>query len=116
MSETDVIRETPITMAALKDLLKVVKKRDEELNFRAGKTEEYLNHFATLKTKDVKELMKKIADLGVPRLKEEHIVKIVDLLPDHQEEVRSTLQGYSVTVTKENLKKIADVVSEYTKK
>jgi DNA-directed RNA polymerase subunit F len=116
MTNPVVINEEPIMMAHLKDTLKAIKKRDEELNFRAGKTEEYLNNFVTLKSKEAEELANKIRELNIPRLKEEHITKIVDVLPDHQEEVKITLQGYTVTVTKENLKKIADVVSEYTKK
>ncbi len=96
--------------------MKAIKKRDGELNFRAGKTEEYLNYFATLKAKEADELAQKIRDLEIPRLKEEHIIKIIDLLPDDIEEVKLTLQGYPLTVTKENIKKIADVVSKYIKK
>ncbi|MBU0461544.1 MAG: hypothetical protein KJ574_03075 [Nanoarchaeota archaeon] len=116
MTNQVIIKETPITMAELREQLKAIKKRDEEFSFRAGKTDEYLNHFVTLKLKEAEELINKIKALDIPRLKEEHIAKIVDLLPDHLEEVKSVLQGYTITVTKENLKKIADVVSEYTKK
>lgn len=115
MTKPELIKETPITIVELKEHLKTIKKRDEELNFRAGKTEDYLNNFVTIKPKEAKELIKKLKELNIPRLKEEHIAKIIDLLPDHPEEVKSTLQGYTITVTKENLKKIADVVSEYTK-
>jgi len=115
MTKPELIKETPITIVELKEYLKTIKKRDEELNFRAGKTEDYLNHFVTIKPKEAKELVKKLKELDIPRLKEEHIAKIIDLLPDHPEEVKSTLQGYTITVTKENLKKISDVVSEFTK-
>jgi len=110
-----ILSEDPISMAELKEQLKQIKKRDTELNFRAGKTEEYLNHFATLSKKEVNEFSKKLKDIDIPRLKPEHIIKIADTLPDSVDEVKSTLQGYTITVSKENMKKISDVVSEYTK-
>ena len=115
MTNPELISETPISMSHLREALKHIKKRDEELNFRAGKTEEYLNSFVTLKPKEADELHKKLEELDIPRLKQEHIIKIIDLLPNTPDEVKLVLQGYTLTVTKENLKKIADVVSEYTK-
>ncbi|MFQ5474742.1 MAG: hypothetical protein ACE5DM_02800 [Candidatus Nanoarchaeia archaeon] len=115
MSDMKLLKEEPISMAEMKEAIKAIKKRDEELNFRSGKTEDYLNNFAALKPKEAVELSQKIRDLNVPRLKEEYITKLVDLLPDHPEEVKSTLQGYTITVTKENLKKIADVIKEFRK-
>lgn len=111
-----VISETPITMAELKEDLKKIKERDKELNFRANKTEEYLNMFSILEPEKAKELKEKVKKLEVPRLKEEHITKIVDMLPASPEEVKLILQGYTITVNQENLKKIADAVSPYTKK
>jgi len=111
-----VLSETPITMAELKEELGNIKKRDEELNFRANKAEEYLNMFLTLDAAKAKELKEKLSALDVPRLKEEHMVKIVDLLPASPDEVKSILSGYTVTVNNDNLKKIADTVSGYVKK
>jgi len=116
MTKPDILEETPVTMSALKDELKKIKKRDEELNFRAEKTEEYLQQFEVLKDKDAKELYKKIEDLEIPRLRPEFIVKFIDILPATQEEVKLVLQGATVTVTKENLKRIADVIKEHTAK
>ena len=116
MGKPEIVKEEPITMAELKEELKKIKKRDEELNFRAEKTEEYLNQFQILKEKEAKELRKKIEELEVPRLRPEHIVKLIDILPNTPEEVKTVLQGYTITVTKENLKKIADAIREFTKK
>ena len=110
------ISETPITMAELKEELVKIKERDKELNFRANRTEEYLNMFSTLGAEKAKDLKEKIRKLDVPRMKEEHITKIVDILPASAEEVKSILQGYTITVNQENLKKIADAVNEYLPK
>ncbi|MBW2967002.1 hypothetical protein KY362_00805 [Candidatus Woesearchaeota archaeon] len=115
MAMSDTVSEQPITMAELKDELKKIRKRDEELNFRAEKTEEYLSQFDILPDKSAKELFKKIEGLDIPRMKPEHIVKLIDILPTTQEEVHLVLQGYTITVTKENMKRVADVIKEHTK-
>jgi DNA-directed RNA polymerase subunit F len=116
MTRQQVITETPITMAELKDELEKIKKRDSALNFRAEKTQEYLDQFVTLKSKDAKELFKKIEDLNIPRLKPEHIVKLIDIMPATADEVKVVLQGYTITVTKENLKRVADAIQDANKK
>ena len=40
-----ILNEEPMSMAELKEELDKIKKRDKELNFRANRTEEYLQHF-----------------------------------------------------------------------
>jgi DNA-directed RNA polymerase subunit F len=116
MTNPEIVTEEPITMAELKEELKNIKKRDEALNFRAEKTEEYLNQFEVLKEKEAKDLIKKLEGLDVPRLRPEHMVKLADILPTSPEEVKMVLQGYTITVTKENMKKIADAIQEFIKK
>lgn len=113
MSET--ISETPITMAELKEELKKLKKRDIELNMRANKTEEYLNKFSALDSKKATELTKKIVSLNIPRLKENHIVKIIDLLPKTVDDLKLILQGYTLTVSKDNLSKVIGAVKDFAK-
>ncbi|NQU79063.1 hypothetical protein HQ545_04815 [Candidatus Woesearchaeota archaeon] len=113
MTKPEILDEKPITMAHLKEELKRIKKRDEELNFRAEKTEEYLNQFSTITEKKAKEIFKKIEELNIPRIKPEYIVKMIDIMPETSDEVKSLLQGYAITVTKENLKRVADVLKEF---
>ncbi|MBN2421170.1 hypothetical protein JXB27_02730, partial [Candidatus Woesearchaeota archaeon] len=95
--------------------LKSIKKRDTELGFRAQKTDEYLQKFAKLDEKKAAELKKKIEELNIPRLREEHISKLIDILPADAEEVRMVLSAYATTVTNENLVKLADVIKDYRK-
>ena len=49
MTDMQIISETPINIYQLKKELEKIKKRDNELNFRTNKTEEYLNQVAALK-------------------------------------------------------------------
>lgn len=114
--KSKIINETPISAADVKKELKQIKDRDKELNFRAQKTEDYLNQQVQLDDKTIKALKEKLEKLGIPRIKEQHIAKILDLMPATDKDVTVILQGYAITITKENAKKIADVVAEFVKK
>ena len=107
------ISETPIAMSELKDELGKIKKRDKEINFRMGKVEEYLNPFQPLPKAKSAQLAEKLQKLNVPRMKDIHICKIVDLMPKTVEELKVILQGYTITVSNDNIKKVADVVKDY---
>lgn len=110
MEVKNVISETPISMHELKKVLGKIKKRDKELNFRAAKTEEFLNQIASFKKSD--ELSKKLAKLKIPRLKDQHIEKIADILPTTIKDLKLVLQGYTLTINNENAKKIVEVVNK----
>ena len=99
-----ILREVPISASDVKEELKKIKDRDKELNFRAQKTDDYLNQQVTLDAKKIKELQAKIEKLGIPRIKEQHIAKILDLMPATDKDVTVILQGYAITITKEKCK------------
>jgi len=105
-----ILSETPINMAEVKEGLRKISERDKDLNFRAQKTAEYLDQNVRLELKKTRDLLKKLEKLEIPRLREMHLHKIVDLLPEREDDLKMIMQSYNVTVTKENLKKIVDVV------
>src|SRR3989344_2506230 len=111
MATVNIIAENPISTYELKEELEKIKKRDKELNFRAVKTEEYLNQVASLKK--APELHEKLAKLNIPRLKENHIKKIMDIMPQTVNDLKVVLQGYTVTVNNESMKKIVDIISQF---
>jgi len=114
MTDGDILSEKPMNIFELKEELKKIKKRDKELNFRANKTEEYLSQIPSFKKSN--ELYEKINKLNVPRLREQHINKIIDILPTTVEGLKVILQGYTITVNNENLKKIVDAVNSFIEK
>ncbi len=116
MINVETVSNQPMTMAETRKALEDMKKRDGELNFRANKTYDYLLQFALLDRKHAEELYKKIDALNVPRLKPEHIVKIVDLLPSSVDDLNVILQGYTITINNENKKKIVAAVSDFLPK
>lgn len=109
----ETLETTPVNLNEVREELEKIKKRDGELNFRAQKTYEYVQQIAKLGKEKADELYKKIESLSVPRLKDIHIHKIIDILPESEEEVKVLMQGYNTTVTKENCKKIAEVVKNF---
>jgi DNA-directed RNA polymerase subunit F len=112
MANVTILNEKPITMAEVKEELEKIKKESGELNYRANKTHDYLQEFSKENFQKAKSLIKKIEDLNIPRLKEEHIVKIIDTMPKFAEEVKALLSGYTITISQENCKKIAEAVKE----
>ena len=114
MGDMQIISETPINMHELKKELERIKRRDSELNFRANRTEEYLNQVAVHKNSE--ELFDMIMKLGIPRLKEQHIHKIIDISPSTLNELKVALQGYTVTINNESMKKIVDTINGFLEK
>jgi DNA-directed RNA polymerase subunit F len=110
-----ILSETPIPMSTVKEAIETIKKRDKEPNFRVKKMEEHLNSFSTLSSAKSKELIEKLTKLNVPRMKEMHIYKLVDLMPVSVEDLKMIIQPYALTVNNENLKKIVDTIKEYVK-
>jgi len=110
MSDLQVINEKPLTMAELKEKLEEIKKRDKELSDRATKTHEYLNKFAHLKEKEALKLKEEILKLDIPRLKEKHIIKIIDIMPKDIESLKLIFASENITIKQESLQKILDVM------
>jgi len=113
MSDMQIVSETPMNMYQLKKELEKIKKRDGELNFRANRTEEYLQQVLTLKNTD--ELFDKIMKLNIPRLKEQHVHKIIDIAPTTMNELKVILQSYTITVNNDAMKKIVDTLTDFLK-
>ena len=109
-----IISETPITSAEVKEALEKIKEKDKELNFRAQKTEEYLQQVITIKPKKAKELYAKLEKLNISRLRDIQLTKLVDAMPITETDVKTILQGYvGVTVKKDDMKKITDTIAEF---
>ncbi len=113
MADIQVINETPISMLDMKKKLESIEKRDKELNFRAKKVKEYLDLFLTKESKKQEELKKKIQDLGIPRLRERHITKLLDVIPKDMDSLKILFSGENLTIKQEDLEKILKVIKEW---
>ncbi|PIN80866.1 hypothetical protein COV16_00250 [Candidatus Woesearchaeota archaeon CG10_big_fil_rev_8_21_14_0_10_34_8] len=113
MSKPDVVEETPLNIVEVKEMLKKIKARDEELNFRAQKTDEYLQAVDTIKPKQAKELKEKLDGLKIPRLRDQHVQKFIDIMPETPDAVKTIVAGFNISLTTDQIKKIAVAVKEY---
>ena len=107
----EILSETPISTAKLKEELGKIKQRDKELNFRAAKTEEHLENIGV---KKVDGLFEKISKLNISRLKDQHIYKIIDIMPTTIKDLKVVMQGYTISLNNENMKKIVDLIVKNT--
>ncbi|HLC65606.1 MAG TPA: hypothetical protein VJI46_05800 [Candidatus Nanoarchaeia archaeon] len=107
----EILSETPLALGEMKEEIDKIKKRDKELNFRAQKTDEYLQSFVEQKKRA--ELKKKLVALEIPRLREAHICKLVDIMPATLNDVKAVFQGQTLSLSNESLKKIVDEVKEF---
>jgi len=107
----EILSETPMSAAQLKEEIKKIKQKDKELNFRAAKAEEHLDHIET--HNDTKLLFEKLNKLNIQRLREQHIYKIIDIMPTTVKDLKVILQGYTISINSENMKKIVDAVNNF---
>jgi len=110
MPEAKVVEEREISLSELSQKLKDIKSQ-RALGVRAVKTEEYLKHFGVVPFSKFEELKKELMAAEIPRLKERHINKLVDLKPEDVDSVKVILSGENMTIKPEHLKKIVDILN-----
>ena len=111
MSEFQVLEESAVSLVDLKKSLKSLQA-EAPLSFRAEKTHAYLEGFELYDAKEADALHKKVVALEIPRLKERHIVKIIDIMPKDLDSLRLLLSTETLTIKDEDLKKILDVIPQ----
>ncbi|HLD12837.1 MAG TPA: hypothetical protein VJB87_04565 [Candidatus Nanoarchaeia archaeon] len=111
MADVQIINEIPVTLQEVKNYLEEMKKRSKELGFRANKTLEFVEAFLP-KKKDVLEKKKALTELSIGRLRDRHIVKILDVMPEDLDSLKAILSGENVTLKQEDLKKIVEVIQQ----
>lgn len=110
MPNPKLIQETPLTLVEVKEALKKIEEQNKELNYRSNKTKEYLHTFVELPQEKKKELYQKLTSLKLIRLKEPHLIKIIDFLPQTAEELKVVLQAYPLTLLKKDMESIVTAV------
>lgn len=110
MANVEIVNEVPLTMAELKEKIEEIKKRDKELKPRTLKTHEYLEKFVSIKGKDAIKIKEELLKLQIPRLKERHIIKIIDIMPKDVETLKLIFVGENITIKQDDLEKILNAL------
>lgn len=114
MAAPQFLEEKPLSLVDVKTAIENIEKRDTTLNFLANKTKEYLTAFVSLSEKRKEELHKKLLDLNLTRIKEEHICKIIDLLPKTADELKVIILSYHLSLSKKDQDAVIAAVKEFT--
>jgi len=93
----------PLSMAEVKGY---IKKSDSETDVLG-----FINKFTKLKPEEAGELRNKLESLELMKIKPEHIVKIIDLMPENQENLNKIFSD--VSLDEDETKKILETVKEF---
>lgn len=84
----------------------VEDKKDSEADIR-----KFIKKFMKLKPEDAKKMREKLATLGLLKLKQEYIAKIIDIMPENQENLNKIFTD--VGLDEDESKKILDTIEEF---
>jgi len=105
----EAIERKPVPIALVKFLLGKLKEKNHEQKV----TFEYASKFAKLSWEDAQKLIEELKSANIGRLKEKHIVKIVDIMPKTQDELKALLLKEEVALGKEDIQKIFEILAKY---
>lgn len=119
----EIISEELVTLPEVKDLLiqvrderKLEKRPDDEEEFELGyelrKAITHVETFSKLDAKQSREMVNKLLELD--KMKPEIAMRISDVLPLSNDEIRSIYAKERYTLTEEELKQILDIVLQYS--
>ncbi|MBU0958887.1 MAG: hypothetical protein KKB31_02970 [Nanoarchaeota archaeon] len=95
--------ETPLSLA---EATEYSQGKESKINLKA-----FSKKFTKLSAKDGKELRAKLEGLDLMKLDEKSIGKIIDILPENQEDLGKIFIG--IGLDDEETKKVLDLVKEY---
>ncbi|MEK6950473.1 MAG: hypothetical protein AABX13_01995 [Nanoarchaeota archaeon] len=109
------LEQKPLALAEVKKTLAGIEQRDSELNFPSTRVKEYAELFVELSLAKKESLHKKLVELQLTRLKEEHLTKIIDFLPKSVNDLKIVLQAYPLSLPKKDQESIINTVNEFLK-
>ncbi len=118
----DIIEESALTLAEARDILTAPRKRERgkeekgaaeenEMRFERRKAVENTTKFAKLGAKESRALINELLELE--KTKEEIAIRIADLMPKSNNEVRAIYAKERFTLTEANIEQILDCVAKY---
>ena len=100
------IEMKPLSLAETKEIVETVAGDEEKKEIV-----DFLKKFTKLSGKQAAEMKKELEGLGLLKLKEEHIVKIIDLLPEDTSDVNKIFAD--VSLNEDEVNKILEIVKKY---
>lgn len=111
MYDYEVLEENPVSIAEAKEHIKKVPTKD--MTFEQKQAYDHIKKMTKLKPKDAKAMKKELEELGIRKLKELHIVRIIDILPKDEKEIDFILKDTNTSFEDEEKAKIMSIVKKY---
>jgi len=100
-----IIETKPLSLAETEEIVETLET-EEEKEIRS-----FLKKFIKLDAEKAKQLRKELESLEIMRMKDEHIVKIIDLLPEDVSDINKIFA--EVSLEENEINKILEVVKKY---
>ncbi len=97
------IEMKPLSMIEAKEIVEASGKNKEAKDF--------LKRFVKISKKDAANMRKELEGLGFMKMKGEHIVKIIDMLPDDASDTNKIFSD--VNLDENEINKILEIVKKY---
>jgi len=99
-----IIHSEPLSMVQAEEYINKQKDSGADVISFIGK-------FTKLKPKEANDLKKKLEDLKLIKLKKEHLVKIIDLMPENTETLNKIF--VDISLDEDETKKILNTIREF---
>lgn len=96
--------QTPVSMAEVEEIIKNSESENKEL---VG----FIKKFIKINAKDAQKLKEELNELKILQLKESHIAKIIDMMPEDSTDLNKLLSD--VILNDDEKSKILGVVKKY---
>ncbi|MCW1296522.1 MAG: hypothetical protein OH319_02475 [Candidatus Parvarchaeota archaeon] len=111
--EFEILKEEVVPLFKVKEILS--KRSAKDLTYEQKKAFEHAKEFVKLDKEEIDRLSEELKALGIRKLKDKHIVKIIDILPKNVEQLKVILTETDLTFKSSELSKIMEIVSKYVK-
>jgi len=113
-ADKNVYEERSVTMYRAKEILDEALKDMEEPLYEQKICQDYLNKFSRISAEDGKRIVKEVLEAS-EKIRPEIAVKIADLLPRDEEDVRIIFAKERAVLDKGEINKIVEICAPYHK-
>jgi DNA-directed RNA polymerase subunit F len=101
----------PIPLAEVKNILKKVSKDRKEMLYEQKVAFEHATKFGKLSIKKTEDMIKEL--MQIKDITEMHAIKIADILPRTDDDVKTIFAKERITISGNEIKKILEIVTKY---
>ncbi|PIO08377.1 hypothetical protein COU59_02020 [Candidatus Pacearchaeota archaeon CG10_big_fil_rev_8_21_14_0_10_34_12] len=96
-------RNESLSIPEAGEFVEKIEKNEEIIKF--------INDFTKMKPEKAKEMRKMIEDMGIMKLRNEQIIKVIDLMPETSEDLNKIFNN--ISLTEDETKNILDAVKKF---